>query len=130
MDKNKWNLEKRNLRMENFDSLKNEIALLRQQVETNNRIHDKEIAELKKITEEQEKRIVMLEKNNTKTDLQYEQIIKMLNKLTEKTIPELTAQVEELKNKPAKRYDQLIGGILGAIAGAVGGAMAGLFIKK
>lgn len=105
------------------------LLLLEQELKNYKIATDKEINELKKITEVQEKRIVQLELNNAKTDVQFEQIMNTLTKLNEKTIPDLIAQVEELKNKPAKRYDQAIGGILGAIFGAIGGAIAGMFLK-
>lgn len=106
-----------------------QLLLLEQELKNYKIATDKEINELKKTTEAQEKRIIQLELNNTKTDVQYEQIMNTLTKLNEKTIPDLIAQIEELKNKPAKRYDQAIGGILGAIFGAIGGAIAGLFLK-
>lgn len=105
------------------------ILLLEQEFKNYKSITNKEIEELKKIIEEEQKKIIQLEMNNTKIDLQYEQIIDTLKKLNEKTIPDLITQVEELKNKPAKRYDQIIGSVLGAIFGAIGGAIAGIFLK-
>lgn len=105
------------------------VLLLDQELKNYKLTTEKELKELKRITEAQEKRIVQLELNNAKTDVQFEQIMNTLNKLNEKTIPDLIAQIEELKNKPAKRYDQAIGGILGAVFGAVGGAIAGIFLK-
>lgn len=105
------------------------ILLLEQELKNYKLAADKEINELKQVSSEQEKRIIQLELNNAKTDVQYEQIMNILNKLNEKTIPDLIAQIEELKNKPVKRYDQAIGGILGAIFGAIGGAIAGIFLK-
>ena len=105
------------------------ILLLEQELKNHCINSEKQMDELKKITEEQEKRIARLELNHTKTDMQYNQIMETLNKLNNTTIPNLIAQVEELKNKPAKRYDQAIGGILGAVFGAIGGAIAGLFLK-
>lgn len=105
------------------------LLLLEQELKNYKNAVDKEMNELKKTTEAQEKRIIQLELNNTKTDIQYEQIMNTLTKLNEKTIPDLIAQIEELKNKPVKRYDQAVGGILGAIFGAIGGAIAGLFLK-
>lgn len=105
------------------------LLLLEQEMKNYKSQVDKEITELKRITSEQEKRIIELERNNTKTDLQYDQIMKTLTKLNEVTIPNLTAQLEELKNKPAKRYDQIVGSILGAIFGALGGAIAAQFLK-
>ena len=105
------------------------FLLLEQELKNYKIATNKEIEELKRISEAQEKRIIQIELNNAKTDIQYEQIMNILNKLNEKTIPDLIAQIEELKNKPAKRYDQAIGSILGAIFGAIGGAIAGLFLK-
>jgi alanyl-tRNA synthetase len=106
-----------------------EFLLLKQEFKSYKEVTDRQIAELVRKTEEQEKRITQLEMNNTKTDLQYEQIMQSLKTLNEKTIPNLTAQVEELKNKPVKRYESIVGSILGAIFGAVGGAIVGLVIK-
>ena len=71
-------------------------------------------------TKEQEKRISQLEMNNTKTDLQYEQIMKTLNKLVEQTIPQLSKEIQEIKEKPVKRYETVVVGIIGAIAGGIG----------
>ena len=105
------------------------FLLLEQEFKNYKNATNKEIEELKRISEAQEKRIIQIELNNAKTDIQYEQIMNILNKLNERTIPDLIAQIEELKNKPAKRYDQAIGGILGAVFGAIGGAVAGLFLK-
>ena len=102
------------------------ILLLEQQFKNYKETTDRELKELKYTLTEQEKRISQLELNHTKTDLQYEQIIQTLN---DTTIPNLVAQIEELKNKPVKRYETVIGSILGAIFGAVGGAIAGLFLK-
>lgn len=105
------------------------FLLLEQEFKNYKIATNKEIEELKRILETQEKRIIQIELNNAKTDIQYEQIMNILNKLNERTIPDLIAQIEELKNKPVKRYDQAIGGILGAVFGAIGGAVAGLFLK-
>ena len=113
-----------------MDDKEKEILLIKQEFKIYREITDKAINELKKVTEEQEAKIIQLEKDNTKTDLQYDQIMQILNKLNDTTIPNLTAQLEELKNKPVKRYEAIVGGILGAIFGAVGGAIAGLFLKK
>lgn len=104
------------------------VLLLEQKFNLIKEQTEKEIEDLKKITDNQEKRIIQLEKANAKTDLQYEQIMQTLNKLNEITIPNLTAQIEELKNKPVKRYDQIVTSILGAICGAIGGYIVGLFI--
>lgn len=88
------------------------------------------IIELKDTAKNQEKRIVELETSKSITEMQFKQIIESLNKLNNDTIPNLTKEIEELKNKPIKRYDQAVTGILGAICGTIGGAIAGIFIKK
>ena len=36
---------------------------------------------------------------------------------------------QELKNRPVKRYDEVVTGLLGAIVGAIGAVIARLFIK-
>lgn len=107
-----------------------EFLVLKQEFKSYKETAEKQIVELTRKTEEQEKRIIQLEMNNTKTDLQYAQIMQSLKTLNETTIPNLTAQVEELKNKPVKRYETIIGSVLGAIFGAVGGAIVGLVLKQ
>lgn len=79
---------------------------------------------------EQDKRIKDMEMYKEITEYQYNQIIENLKTLNEKTIPDLTVQIQELKNKPVKRYEQFIAGVIGAIAGATGAFIAGLFLKK
>lgn len=110
--------------------MEGDYLLLKQQFENYKEITDKTIAELKRNLDECEKRLLTMEKSKEKTDFQYEQIMETLKKLNEVTIPNLTAQIEELKNKPAKRYDQVVTGIIGAIVGAIGGAIANTFIKR
>jgi len=110
--------------------MEGDYLLLKQQFESYKEITDKTITELKRNLDEYEKRLLAMEKSKEKTDFQYEQIMDTLKKLNEVTIPNLTAQIEELKNKPAKRYDQVVTGIIGAIVGAIGGAIANTFIKR
>lgn len=107
-----------------------EFLLLRQEFKSYKENTDRLLNEILRKTDEQEKRIIQLEMNNTKTDLQYAQIMQSLKTLNETTIPNLTAQVEELKNKPVKRYESIIGSVLGAIFGAIGGAIVGLVLKQ
>lgn len=104
----------------------NKIILIQQDIQNIKEI----IKELKDTTKNHDERIIELEKSEITTEMQFEQIMTLLNKLNNETIPSLIKEVEELKNKPIKRYDQAITGILGAIFGAVGGAIAGLFLKK
>ena len=105
------------------------ILLLEQEVKNYKEQTDNEISGLKNEVTKMDNRIKEMEMSKQKTEYQYEQIMETLKTLNEKTIPNLTAQIEELKNKPAKRYDQAITGILGAIFGAVGAFIAGLFLK-
>ena len=88
-------------------------------------IKDK-IVKLENITDEQEKRIQALETSNAKTDLQFEQIMKTLDKLNEVTIPQLTAEIQAIKDKPAQRYNSIVAAIITA---AIGGII-GFFISK
>lgn len=76
------------------------------------------------------KRISKLETTKEKTDYQFNQIMDSLKKLTDTTIPKLTNQIEELKNKPVKRYDQAISSIIGAVFGAVGALIASMLINS
>ena len=107
----------------------NSVLILKQQFDAYKEYTDKEIHELKLAITEQDKRIKEMELSKQKTEYQYEQIMKSLQTLNETTIPNLSSQIEELKNKPVKRYDQAVTGILGAIFGAIGAFIAGLFIK-
>lgn len=102
--------------------LEQQFHSYKEQAEKNQEIMQQRLIDL-------EKRTLTVERSKEKTDFQYEQIMETLKTLNEKTIPNLTAQVEELRNKPIKRYDQAIGSVLGAIFGAVGGCIASLFIK-
>ena len=87
------------------------------------------VKELKDTTKNQEKRIVELEASNSITDLRFAQIMEALKKLNDTAIPYLTKEFEELKNKPGKRYEQIIAGILGALCGAIGGVIAKMFLQ-
>ena len=85
---------------------------------------------LEALLEEQEKKMKSMELYKEITEYQYTQIMESLKTLNEKTIPDLTAQIQELKNKPVKRYEQVITGILGALAGSLGTFIASIFINK
>ena len=68
-----------------------------------------------------QERVGNLEAKSEKTDFQYEQIMRMLDKLTEQTIPELSKEIQALKTKPAERYNQIITSIISTGIGAVVG---------
>lgn len=100
----------------------NENALLEQKIENIKSLLDNRITRLEQECGTISTKVMELEKQNTKTDVQYQNIMKTLEKLSN--------QVEEIKNKPAKRWDTVITSILGAICGVIGGAIAGFLFKQ
>ena len=107
----------------------NKVLLLEQALKNYKEVTNKELSSIQTSINEHEKRLLAIEQSKEKTDYQYEQIIKTLDTLNKVTIPNLTKEIEELKNKPVKRYDQAITGILGAIFGAVGTFIAQTILK-
>lgn len=107
-----------------------QILLLKQDLENHKQQSDENIHLLKKQIRDLDLRVKEMEMSKQKTEYQYEQIMRSLEKLNDETIPNLTAQIEELKNKPIKRYDQTISGIIGAICGVIGTALANLVINN
>lgn len=81
----------------------------------------KEVNELKDENKELEKRIIKIETSREKTEFQYEEIMKALNKLNDITIPNLMKEVESIKNKPAKRWETGINALISAIVAALVG---------
>lgn len=112
-----------------MEEYKTKLLVLEQEVHNCKEQCEKDIETIQTKLVDIERRILSMERSKEKTDFQYEQIMEMLNKINNVTIPNLTTQIEELKNKPAKRYDQAISGVLGAVFGAVGGYIVSLFIK-
>lgn len=82
------------------------------------------VLRLEKVTESQEARIVELEKRNDKTDFQYEQIMKTLDTLINITIPDLTKEIQTIKNKPAERYNTIVVCIITAVVSSIIGFAA------
>lgn len=91
---------------------------------TQTKYNSQVLKELKQDMKDLEGRILLIETSRQKTEFQYNEIMKALDKLNNVTIPDLMRQVDELRNKPVKRYDQAITGILGAIFGAIGTIIA------
>ena len=87
-----------------------EIAFLKEQIE-----------EVKKENKELSKRITKIEASREKTEFQYEEIMKALNKLNDVTIPNLMKEVESIKNKPAKRWETGINALISAVVAALVG---------
>lgn len=80
-----------------------------------------QITELKKRQDDLDKRITSIETSREKTEYQYEQIMQTLEKLNDVTIPGLVKQIQELKNKPAERYNLIVVTIISSIIGGVVG---------
>lgn len=66
-------------------------------------------------------RVGDLEAKGEKTDFQYDQIMKMLDKLTEQTIPELSREIQALKSKPVERYNTVVTAVITTVVGAIVG---------
>ena len=94
----------------------------------NNDYNKQVLKELKQDLKELEGRILLIETSRQKTEFQYNEIMKALDKLNNITIPDLMKQVDELRNKPVKRYDQVITAIIGAIVGAIGSFIVSKFV--
>lgn len=107
----------------------NKILLLEQEFKNFKHQIEKLLSDIILTSKEQDKRLLELEKSQEKTDFQYEQILKTLDTLNNTTIPNLTKEVSELKNKPVKKMDQITTGLIGTILGAIAGAIIGAFTK-
>lgn len=78
------------------------------------------LSELKDSYKDLEKRVNKVETSREKTEFQYQEIIKSLDKLNEITIPNLMRELESLKNKPAKRWETGVNALISAIvAGSI-----------
>lgn len=91
------------------------------------KIYKEKIDKLENIVDSQESRIIELEKRNDKTDFQYDQIMKTLDKLINTTIPDLTKEIQAIKSKPAERYNQVTTVIITTIVGGIIGYIIKLF---
>lgn len=87
-------------------------------------VYKSKIDKLEVETSELQERVGKLEAKSEKTDFQYEQIMKMLDKLTEQTIPELSREIQALKNRPAERYNTIVTSIISTGIGALVGFIA------
>ena len=107
-----------------------ELHLLYQKVEDHIKSSEDDFKQVNAKILDLDNRLREIEMSKQKTEFQYEQIMESLRTLNDKTIPKLTAQIQELKDKPVKRYDQAVSGILGAIFGVVGTIIANTLFKK
>ncbi len=88
-------------------------------LKTDCELYKNKIDAMEKNQVEHEKRIAELEMRNARTDFQYDQIMKMLDTLNEKTIPALSKEIQALKNRPVERYNAVVASIISTIVGAI-----------
>lgn len=84
-------------------------------------VYKSKVDKLEVESTELQERIGRLEAKGEKTDFQYNQIMKMLDKLNEQTIPELSKEIQALKSKPAERFNTIITSVLSTGVGAIVG---------
>lgn len=77
--------------------------------------HEEQLKELKEQNKDFEKRLTEMETSKEKTEYQYEQIMKAIDKLNDITIPSIVKELEGIKNKPAKRWETGINALISAI---------------
>lgn len=82
-------------------------------------VYKNKVDRLEEETAKIQERVNQLETKGEKTDFQYDQIMKMLDKLNEQTIPELSREIQAIKSKPAERYNQVVMTIITTGVGAI-----------
>lgn len=97
--------------------MEKELLLLKQELENHKETSNEKLHNIEKTLTDLNKRVKEMEMSKQKTEYQYEQIMESLKKLNDDTIPNLTKQIQELKNKPAERYNVIITSIISAFIG-------------
>ena len=110
--------------------MEKEIALLKQELEMHQKTSEEKIKTLTENIEQLTKRVGEIEASKQKTEYQYQQIMKTLEKLNDITIPNLTKQIQELKNKPAERYNLIITAIISTVIGGIVTFIINNFLKS
>ena len=77
--------------------------------------YEEQLKELKEQNKNFEKRLTEMETSKEKTEYQYEQIIKAIDKLNDITIPSVLKELEAIKNKPVKRWETGVNALISAI---------------
>ena len=90
-------------------------------IEVKLELFEEQLKELKEQNKEYEKRLTAIETSREKTEFQYEQIMKAIDKLNEVTIPNLMKELENIKNKPTKRWEARVNALISAIAAGLVG---------
>lgn len=99
--------------------MEKEISLLKQELKNHKEVSEEKLHNIEHAIELLDGRVKDIEMTKQKTEYQYEQIMETLKKLNEQTIPNLTKQIQELKNKPAERYNLIVTSIISAIVGGM-----------
>lgn len=82
-------------------------------------VYKSKVDKLEIESSELQERVSKLEAKGEKTDFQYDQIMKMLDKLNEQTIPELSREIQALKSKPVERYNAVVTSVISTVIGAI-----------
>lgn len=88
-----------------------------------------QLSDLKDENRELNKRIAKVEQSREKTEYQYDQIMKAIDDLNNNTIPGLVLQIDELKDKPGKRYEHIITTLITTITGTIIGFISAMITK-
>lgn len=99
--------------------MEKELLLLKQDFLNHKELSDEKLHSIEKTLKEIDERVKDMEMSKQKTEYQYTQIMETLNKLNDQTIPNLTKQIQELKNKPAERYYLIVTSIISAVIGGI-----------
>ena len=99
--------------------MEKELLLLKQELQNHKEVSDEKLHNIEHTLNLLDERVKDMEMSKQKTEYQYEQIMDTLKKLNEQTIPNLTKQIQELKNKPAERYNLIVTSIISAIVGGI-----------
>ena len=99
--------------------MEKELELLKQDIKNHKEVSDEKLSKIDDTLKELDERIKTMEMSKQKTEFQYQQIMKTLEKLNDITTPNLTKQIQELKNKPAERYNLIVTSIISAIVGGI-----------
>ena len=94
--------------MENNPSIEVKVTLIEEQLK-----------ELREQNRDYEKRLTAIETSREKTEYQYTQIMKAIDKLNDVTIPSLLRELEKIKNKPAKRWETGVNAIISGIVAVI-----------
>lgn len=94
------------------------------------KLYKNRVDDISILVKEQEKRISVIERENAETTFQYKSIMEKLTRLIETTIPNLSAEIQAIKDKPSKRLDVIVASLIGTGIGIVGTVLTTLLLKS